>query len=241
MGGGEDARRRCHCQKTLTPPDEASVDASTHSTAQHTRTHHGQAHTRNTHRDLARTRAGSRATNRAPSTLHTRAAVQPCILSVGEVAHATHASMRGGAGENCVKTTPSPSATEPLGAGRAASMSRCWQPTPSRRPHSHRHRRRHAPCSSRRRRRLLRQRGGHRPMQPAQQPCSHCRLRGHPRQRRRRRAPRVAASASPTRRRQSGPRSAATPSAAGALRAACWPHASRVPCALTARAASRSC
>ena len=102
MGGGEDARRRCHCQKTLTPPDEASVDASTHSTAQHTRTHHGQAHTRNTHRDLARTRAGSRATNRAPSTLHTRAAVQPCTLNIGGVAHATHASMRGSAGRGSV-------------------------------------------------------------------------------------------------------------------------------------------
>ena len=106
MGGGEDARRRCHCQKTLTPPDEASVDASTHSTAQHTRTHHGQAHTRNTHRDLARTRAGSRATNRAPSTLHTRAAVQPCTLNIGGVAHATHASMRGSAGRGFVTRPP---------------------------------------------------------------------------------------------------------------------------------------
>ena len=93
------------CQKTLTPSDEASVDAGTHSTAHNAHTHvhtdahaparHRQAHARhatNTHREGPSAHA-----RRVPSdghwalgTLHTydpvstqmhvHAAAQPCML-----------------------------------------------------------------------------------------------------------------------------------------------------------------
>ena len=73
MGGGEDARRRCHCQKTLTPPDEASVDASTHNTAQHTRARTPAEHTLSEHTQgpNAHARRVPSDGRWAPGTLHT--------------------------------------------------------------------------------------------------------------------------------------------------------------------------
>ena len=48
MGGGEDARRRCQCQKALTPPVE-STPAHTTQHKTRARTHAGQAHTQREH------------------------------------------------------------------------------------------------------------------------------------------------------------------------------------------------
>jgi len=100
VGGGEDARKRCHCQKTLTPPDEASVDASTHNTAQNTRArtpaavHTLSEHTQGPNAHARRVPSDGRW---APGTLHARtrscAAMQHCRYRVLENSGRTYLTL----------------------------------------------------------------------------------------------------------------------------------------------------